>query len=192
MDMPKTIRLFSGLTLMVIATLAIGVGGVFMVPPAVFIAMIAGLLLYPWIAAPVVHFFDSFLWSGKAAEPPEQFTRVRALIVQRQFTEAESELRTRLEHRPDLLEGRILLASLLYEKLHRPEDALAEIRAELENIWRPDCEKLVLLGTDILLDLNRQEDAIALLQAGAAKAVGTPAAARLNERLQHLSANSSQ
>ena len=60
MNLLHKIRLFSGLTLMVVAVIAIGTGGVFMVPPATLVAMIAGMIFvvtrdYPWtLTLPVI------------------------------------------------------------------------------------------------------------------------------------------
>ena len=161
-----------------------------MVPLAALVALPGGWFLRDFVAAPLVNLLGNVYYpANNRARVPEQFTRVQALMAECRYEEAERELRTTLDQLedPDLLAGQILLANLLHEHLESSDEALALASEALDvDEWQPDHERLVTLATDILLERGARAEAAEFLGKYAAKATGTPAAARLIERLQHL------
>jgi len=190
----QTVRLGVGLFFLLTAALTLrlggrgGIGGSFIVVGfSAALALVAGMFLYPYIAAPVMKMFGAVYFPGTRGVVREEFSRVQALIAQQADAEAEAELRRILQERPALLEARILLVGLLYDKLGRPAEALEMAQAILAGDgWAEDMERVVALAVDILLEAGRREEAVALLRRSAQRAGRTGAAARLTERLQHL------
>lgn len=180
-------RFAAGVLLLIGAVYAVS-SGLFGPIVALPFAVASGVCLYPFLAAPLVNALTALFYPRGGAELPEQFSMVRALMAQQQFEEAAEQLRAMLAERPTLVEGRALLVSVLYENLHQPGDALQLALTELgERTWHTEHERLTMLAVDILLDAGRQSDASELLRRMAAKARDTSAAARLDERLSHLS-----
>ena len=187
----KTVRLAIGLFFFVAAILAVALSkgsfdALFMVPFAAALGVIAGIFLHPFISAPFGNALASLFYPDRGVVR-EQFSRVHALMAQQQFAAAELELRRMLEERPELVEGQVLLANLLHGELGRADEALTVAIAALDaSEWQPEHERLAMLAVDILLDAERRDEAVALLEKQARRAGQRPAAARLTERLRNV------
>gem|GEM_PF-1979958 len=188
-----TARITAGIFLFAAAVCLIGraddtISAIVMVLGAAVLGVGAGLLLYPYIIAPFSEAFARLVCPDAVGEVREEFSKARALMAAARYEEAAAELERMLAERPELLEGTVLLANLLYEHLDQADAALARAQAALTAAeWHDEHERLAMLVTDILLDQGCRDEAAAALQQSATRAGCTGAARRLQERLRHLS-----
>jgi hypothetical protein len=137
---------------------------------SLFCAMIAALSLYPFITGMASGFITGMVFDSHRGVVREQLSGVRATIATGNFDSALGELRSLLEEHPASIEARLLLATLLNDKLQQPNNALQVVFDEFARNqynpakWDPDHEKLGLLAVDILLDQGRHADAVSLLE----------------------------
>ncbi len=184
----KALRFILGLVVLCVAIEIVAAGGAFGVILCLPFAFLAGFLFYPFFAAPLERFFCGLFFPTGGKPLRKLFSRIHALIAEREFEQAEAALRQALSDEPDSVAACALLADLLYEHLDRPDEALDLAVATIRSCgnWESDHERLTSLGVDILLDEGRTDAAVDLLRQGARKAGRTPAAARFNERIVHL------
>ena len=187
----RNIRIILGLGFVLyglyLSIFGFGRGDAMALPFVVIMSGIGGVLLAPLIAERFSTVFDGLFLPNTRGDVKPELSRPRALMAERRYEEAATELRARLTEKPGQVEAQLLLANLLHENLGRPDEALALVDNALDaDIWQSEHEKLVSIAVDILLERGERAAAVALLRLCAEKAGSTPAAAHMRERLQHL------
>ena len=154
---------------------------------AAALGLVAGICLHPFVAEPIAEWFGRIYWPKLSGKVEKQYSRVRALVTQHDYATAIGELRQALAAEPEPLEGWLLLAGILHDHLHQSAAALDIIRQQLAaRPWKDGNARLVLLGVDILLEVDATADAACLLRENIRKAGRSPAAENMQMRLQHL------
>jgi len=74
-----------------VVTMPMGVG-FDSVPRTVVLAGIGALCLYPYITEPIANRLSGFYFGGKAADLPEQYSRVHGMLARREYDQAVAEL----------------------------------------------------------------------------------------------------
>ena len=177
-------RLGIGIVMLVAAVGAAAIAGAFGVLAAVPLGIVAGICLYPYVAAPLAGAVEGMVVPGHCGDLPEQFTRAKSLIAQHCYEEAAAELETMLAGKPELAAGSHLLAEICYDHLEQPERALeVALKGLAAPKWQTDHEPLTLLAVDIYLEHGDKEAAIQLLETQLKR---TTWASALEGRLAHL------
>ena len=174
-----------------VVTMPMGVGFASMlsVPVAAVLAGIGGLCLYPYIIEPIANRLSGFYFGGKAADLPEQYSRVHGMLVRREYDQAVAELNRLLTEKPERVEARCLLMRTYHERLNRSQDATDLATAELkQRKLGAEHEKVVMLAVDILLENQQPREAQAVLASAIPKIADSAASANLRQRLESLGA----
>jgi len=180
----KILRIICGLAFLLGAFAMTAAGGVI---PALVLALLGTLMLYPFIVAPVMNFFGNFFYSDSSQPAPEQYSLVHKLLQENQPDEAASELRRRLENYPADVNAAHLLMQTYYDHLNSPQEAVNVLRGELEKKnLQADHVRMVDLAVDILLEVKQQSDAVRILERAIEKLGCGGAVSPLRQRLDHM------
>ena len=123
--------------------------------------LVGSMLLSTYISSYFGNIFGRFFYSDRDPEVSTEFSKARMLIANQQYEEALTELCERISHHPGIIEGKILLANLYYEKLRAADKALELAVEELQkDKLTTEHRRLVLLAVDILVEQSRSIEAI--------------------------------
>ena len=180
----KILRIIFGLAFLLGGFAMMAAGGVI---PALVLALLGALMLFPFIVAPVVNFFGNLFYSDSGQPAPEQYSLVHKLLQENQPDEAAGELRRRLEDHPNDVNAAHLLMQTYYDHLNSPQEAVNVLRGELEKKkLQADHIRMVDLAVDILLEVKQQSDAVRILERSIEKLGCGGAVSPLRQRLDHL------
>lgn len=183
----KILRLICGLVLLVGGFAMTAGGGLIGMIPALVLALLGALMLYPVIVAPVMSFFGNLFYSDSGQPAPEQYSLVHKLLQENHPDEAVSELRRRLEDHPNDVNAAHLLMQTYYDHLNSPQEAVNVLRGELEKKkLQADHVRMVDLAVDILLEVKQQSDAVLILERAIEKIGCGGVVSPLRQRLDHL------
>ena len=161
-----------------------GMVGLFFAMP---LALLAAICLYPFITELAGDWVSNLIYGRSAGEPPEQFTRVRALLSANEDEAAAAALEQMLADKPDQAAGRALLVRVWYERLRRADQALALAREALTQLsWHDDYADVAMIGVDICLERGDPPAAVALLRLAIAKTSSKADRTALTERLHAI------
>lgn len=150
---------------------------------------IAGICLSVIIVPPIAEMLVGIVNPSNVADPPEEFTAIRAMMARHEYDEAAAELRQVLAERPGLPPASALLIKVLYEHQNRPADALPVALEALERAtgWHEALERITMTATDMALELQRPDLARQALARGIQLCGNAgPVAASFQSRLQNL------
>ena len=180
----KILRIIFGLAFLLGGFAMMAAGGVI---PALVLALLGALMLFPFIVAPVMSFFGNLFYSDSGQPAPEQYSLVHKLLKENQPNEAAGELQRRLEDHPNDVNAAHLLMQTYYDHLNSPQEAVNVLRGELEKKkLQADHIRMVDLAVDILLEVKQKSDAVRILERSIEKLGCGGAVSPLRQRLDHL------
>jgi tetratricopeptide (TPR) repeat protein len=159
----------------------------FSVMPGIAVMIVGALFLAPVLAEPLANLFIGIAYPRSAADLPEEFSRVQALERNQEYDAALAELEAIIAAKPQLLAARAYRIRLLHDHFDAPDETLALLRTELAaSTWEDEHHRLALLAVDLLLEQQRQPEAVALLDEVQHRPRTAQARHELQERLAAL------
>ncbi|MCJ8329656.1 MAG: hypothetical protein HRT89_12725 [Lentisphaeria bacterium] len=128
----------------------------------------------------------SMFYSSNTGKSVEQFSRVDSLIAKTDYEQAAKELWDYIKTHPESLPAKSKMIRLLYEKMSRLDEALDLSLAELNKEITDEHEAIIDIAVDILLEQNRNDEAISLVNKAAKALDGSVVGRKLTTRLRSL------
>jgi len=153
--------------------------------------LIAGIALSGILGGAAGDLFGNILFGGGNARKVEEFSLIKGKVTNHDYQGAIEDLRTYISINPDSLDAKKMLMSILYDHLDNKEEALELAQTELQNEeLSDDHESIVNLTVDILLEKNRRNEAVKLLQLTVDR-LPHPASENIQKRLSALTGTNS-
>ena len=134
------------------------------------------------------NFFSKLYYSEKSMELPEEFSRVNALLSNRDYDNALIETDKLLKEKPQNTAIQLKKVIILHDFLKRKEDAQRyAVSCMTPKILTDDHEKMLMIAVDVCLGNNDQTTAVKLMNQALPRFENDLIKKNINKRLQYLS-----